>query len=58
MATFIVVYYSGVVKTNEIGNYEFIGMKATFLLNDFPTLANMVHLVSEQLSWMDEGCEV
>jgi hypothetical protein len=27
MATFIAVYHSGVVVTNEIGNYEFIGMK-------------------------------
>jgi hypothetical protein len=58
MTTFIVVYHSGVVVTNEIGSYEFIGMKETFLLNEFPTIANVVRLVLERLSWMDEGCEV
>jgi hypothetical protein len=43
MATFIVVYNSGAVITNEISSYEFIGMKKeTFLLNEFPTLANVV----------------
>jgi hypothetical protein len=48
-----------VVITNEIGSYEFIGMKKeTFLLNKFPTLANVVRLVRERLSWMNEGCEV
>jgi hypothetical protein len=26
MATFISVYHSGVVITNEIGSYEFVGM--------------------------------
>jgi hypothetical protein len=59
MSTFITVYHGGVVITNEIGRYEFVGMKKeTFLLNDFPTLANMVRLVRERLGWMDEGCEV
>jgi hypothetical protein len=59
MSTFIAVYHGGVVITNEIGSYEFVGMKKeTFLLNDFPTLANMVRLVRERLGWMDEGCEV
>jgi hypothetical protein len=47
-----------VVITNEIGSYEFIGMKETFLLNEFPTLANIVRLVCDRLDWMDEGCEV
>jgi hypothetical protein len=47
-----------VVITNEIGSYEFIGMKETFLLNEFPTLANIVRLVCDRLGWMDEGCEV
>jgi hypothetical protein len=48
-----------VVITNEIGSYEFVGMKKEiFLLNNFPTLTNMVCLVHEQLGWMDEGCEV
>jgi hypothetical protein len=58
MATFIAVYQSGVVVPNEIGSYEFVGMKETFLLNEIPTLANVVCLVCELLGWMDEGCEV
>jgi hypothetical protein len=28
------------------------------LWNEFLTLTNVVHLVREQLGWMDEGCEV
>jgi hypothetical protein len=48
-----------VVITNEIGSYEFVGMKKeTFLLNKFSALTNVVHLVSEWLGWMDGGCEV
>jgi hypothetical protein len=39
-------------------SYEFVGMKETFLLNEFPTLENLVGLVRERLGWMDEGCEV
>jgi hypothetical protein len=59
MTTFIAVYHNGVVITNEIGSYEFVGMtKEIFLLNEFLTLANMVCLVRERLGWMDEGCEV
>jgi hypothetical protein len=45
MATFIVVYHSGVVVTNEIGSYELIRMKETFLLNEILTPANVVRLV-------------
>jgi hypothetical protein len=59
MTIFIVVYHSGVVITNEIDSYEFVGMKKeTFLLNEFLTLENAVRLVREWLGWMDEGCEV
>jgi hypothetical protein len=59
MSTFIAVYHGRVVITNEIGSYEFVGMKKKiFLLNNFLTLANVVHLVREWLGWMDEGCEV
>jgi hypothetical protein len=59
MTTFITVYHSGVVITNEIGNYEFVGMKKeTFLLNEFLTHANVVCLMRERLAWLDEGCEV
>jgi hypothetical protein len=59
MATFIMIYHSGVVITNEIGSYEFVGMmKETFLLNEILILTNVVHLVHEWLTWMDEGCEV
>jgi hypothetical protein len=59
MATSIAVYNSGVVIINEIGSYEFVGMKKeTFLLNEFLTLANVVRLVRERLAWMDEGYEV
>jgi hypothetical protein len=59
MITFITVYHSGVIITNGIGSYEFIGMKKeTFLVNEFLTLANVVCLVREQLGWMNEGCEV
>jgi hypothetical protein len=49
MATFIVVYNSGAVITNEISSYEFIGMKKeTFLLNEFPALANVVFFTMEK----------
>jgi hypothetical protein len=53
MVTFIVVYHSSVVITNEIDSYEFIGMKKTFLLNEFLTHENLVGLVHERL-----GCHV
>jgi hypothetical protein len=44
---------------NEIGSYEFVGMKKEiFLLNEFLTLENLVSLVCERLGWMDKGCEV
>jgi hypothetical protein len=54
MATFISVYHSGVVITNEIGSYEFVGMKnETFLLNEFLTHANVViWCVSGWVGWM------
>jgi hypothetical protein len=59
MATFIVVYHGRVVITNEIGSYEFVKMKnAVFLLNEFPTHANVVRLMRERLGWMDECSEV
>jgi hypothetical protein len=59
MTTFIAVYHIGVVITNEIDSYEFVGMKKEiFLLNEFPALTNVVHLVHGRLGWMDEGCEV
>jgi hypothetical protein len=59
MTTLIAVYHSGLIITNEIGSYEFVGMKKeTFLLNEFRTLENLVDLVREKLSWMDEGSEV
>jgi hypothetical protein len=59
MDTLILVYHSGVLITDDIDSYEFVGMKKeTFLLNEYPTLANVVRLVLEQLGWMDEGCEV
>jgi hypothetical protein len=58
MLTFIVIYHGGVVITNEIGSYEFVRMKKeTFLLNEF-LFVNMIRLVREWLSWMDEDCEV
>ncbi len=56
-AAFIVVYHSGVVITNEIGSYEFVGMNESFLLNEFFTLKNLAGLVRERLSWMKEGFE-
>jgi hypothetical protein len=35
MDTLIVIYHSGMVITNEIGSYEFVGIKKdTFLLNE------------------------
>jgi hypothetical protein len=50
MATFITVYHSGLVITNEIGSYEFVGMKKEiFLLNEFLTLENLVGLMHERL---------
>jgi hypothetical protein len=59
MVTFITVYHTGVVVNNDIGSYEFVGMKKEiFLLNEFLTLANVVRLVRERLGWMNEGCEV
>jgi hypothetical protein len=52
-------YHIEVVITNEIGSYEFVGIKKeTFLLNEFPTLVNVIRLVCKRLAWMDEGCEV
>jgi hypothetical protein len=33
MTTFITIYHSGVIITNKIGSYEFVGMKETFLMN-------------------------
>jgi hypothetical protein len=54
MTTFIAVYQNDMVITNEIGSYEFVGMKkATFLLNEFSTLENLVGLVRKWLGWMD-----
>jgi hypothetical protein len=59
MVTFIMVYHSGVVITNEIGSSKFVGMKnETFLLNEFLTHANVIRLMREQLAWMDEGYEI
>jgi hypothetical protein len=42
------------MKTRDVT----VGMKETFLLNEFLTPANVVHLVRERLDWMDECCEV
>jgi hypothetical protein len=43
MTTLIAVYHSGLVVTNEIASYEFVRMKKkTFLLNEFPSLENLV----------------
>jgi hypothetical protein len=59
MTTLFAVYHSGLVIMNEIGSYEFVGMKKEpFLLNEFLTLENLVGLVREWLGWMDEGFEV
>jgi hypothetical protein len=59
MINFIAIYHNGMVITNDIDSYEFIGMKKeTFLLNEFPILENLVGLMCERLGWMDEGCEV
>jgi hypothetical protein len=56
MTTFIAVYHSGVIITNEICSYEFVGMKKkTFLLNEFLTLANVIRLMCEWLGWIDRG---
>jgi hypothetical protein len=52
-----VVYHSGVLITNEIHHYEFVGIKETFLLNKFPTLENVVGWVREGLGWVDLGVE-
>jgi hypothetical protein len=53
------VYHNGVIMTNKIGSYEFVGIKnETFLLNEFLTLANMIYLVRERFDLMDEGSEV
>jgi hypothetical protein len=59
MATFISIYHSGMIITNEIDSYEFVGMNnKIFLLNEFLTLVNVVRLVRKRLGWMDDGCEV
>jgi hypothetical protein len=58
MTTFTVVYHGGMVIINVIDSYDFVGMKETFLLNKFLTLANVIRLVCKRLDWMDEGCEV
>jgi hypothetical protein len=49
MSTFIMIYHSGVVIINEIDSYVFVGIKETFLLNEFLTLPNVVRLVHERL---------
>jgi hypothetical protein len=53
MTTLIAIYHSGMIITNVIGSYEFVGMKETSLLNEFPTIKNLVGLVRMQLGWMD-----
>jgi hypothetical protein len=53
MNTFIAVYHYGMVITNENGSYEFVGIKETFLLNEFSTLKNRVGLVRERLGWVE-----
>jgi hypothetical protein len=59
MATFISVYHSGMVITNEIDSYEFVGTnKEIFLLNEFSTLTNVVRWVHERLGWMNKSCEI
>jgi hypothetical protein len=58
MANLIMVYHNSLIITNEIGSYEFVGMKKTFLLNEFLNLENLIGLVRERLGWVDEGCEV
>jgi hypothetical protein len=54
MTTLIMVYYNDLVIINENGSYEFVGMKETFLLNEFLTLENLVGLVGESgwVGWM------
>jgi hypothetical protein len=58
LVTFIAVYHSDPVITSEIGSYEFVGMKETFLLNEHRTLENLVGLVSKRLGWMGEDSVV
>jgi hypothetical protein len=53
MTNLIVVYHSDLIITNE-----FVGMNATFLSNEFSTLENLIGLVIEQLSWMDDGFDI
>jgi hypothetical protein len=47
MTNLIAVYHNGLIIMNEIDSYEFIGMKETFLLNEFSTHENLVGLVRE-----------
>jgi hypothetical protein len=49
MTTFISVYHSCMIITNEIDSYEFVKMNETFLLNEFLTHVNVVRLVHERL---------
>jgi hypothetical protein len=59
MVILITVYHSGLVIMNEIGSYEFVGIKKkAFLLNGFSTLENLVGFMQERLGWMDESFEV
>jgi hypothetical protein len=59
MTTLIVVYHSGTMMMNKIGNYKFVGMKKEkFLLTEFTTLDNLVGLVRERLGWIDENFDV
>jgi hypothetical protein len=59
MTTLIVVYHSGTMMMNKIGNYEFVGMKKeNFLLTEFTTLDNLVGLVRERLGWIEENFDV
>jgi hypothetical protein len=53
MATFITVYHSGLIITNEIGSYEFVGMKSRhfYLMNFQPLKIWLVWCASGCVGW-------
>ena len=52
-------FHSGSVILNEIGICDFVGMKReNFLVNEFPTLEELIGLGRERLGWMEASVDV
>jgi hypothetical protein len=59
MTTLITVYHNGTMIVNEIGSYEFVGMKKdNFFVKWVSDTGNLVGLVRERLGWKGENFDV